>query len=125
MSLLASRPNKAANRRRKPVYSTFHHHFSGRLRRPSIRRNHENVRRESAWRRHSSAARRHLRRHPENCKHKNGGTSTATVVDIPSGAEAGAEVGIELQKPSPRFRRGAFPPEDWSTRSPEAKRFEG
>jgi hypothetical protein len=47
------------------------------------------------------------------------------VVDFPSGAEAGAEVGIELQKPSPRFWRVAFPPEDWSTRSPEAKRFEG
>jgi hypothetical protein len=56
---------------------------------------------------------------------KTGETSLATAVDIPTGAEAGAEVGIELQKPSPRFWRVTFPPEDWSTRSSEAKRFEG
>jgi len=32
-------------------------------------------------------------------------------------------VGIEFLEPSPRFWRIAFPPEDWSARSPEAKGF--
>jgi hypothetical protein len=31
------------------------------------------------------------------------------------------EVGIELEKPSPRFWRVSFPPEDWTPRSAEAK----
>jgi hypothetical protein len=30
-------------------------------------------------------------------------------------------VGVEFVKPSPRFWRIAFPPEDWSRHSPEAK----
>ena len=30
-------------------------------------------------------------------------------------------VGVEFMKPSPRFWRIAFPPEDWSRHSPEAK----
>jgi hypothetical protein len=34
-----------------------------------------------------------------------------------------AEVGVQSVHPSPRFWRGAFPPSDWSSRSPEAKRF--
>jgi hypothetical protein len=32
------------------------------------------------------------------------------------------EVGIEFLGPAPRLWRVAFPPEDWSPRSPEAKR---
>ncbi len=31
------------------------------------------------------------------------------------------EVGIEFEHPSPRFWRIAFPPSDWTPRSPEAK----
>jgi hypothetical protein len=31
------------------------------------------------------------------------------------------EVGVEFEEPSPRFWRIAFPPADWSARSPEAK----
>jgi hypothetical protein len=31
-------------------------------------------------------------------------------------------VGIEFDEPAPRFWRVAFPPEDWSPHSPEAKR---
>ena len=45
------------------------------------------------------------------------------VVDM-GGEQAGKiEVGIEFPEPSPRFWRIAFPPEDWSARSPEAKGF--
>ena len=32
-----------------------------------------------------------------------------------------SEVGLEFMKPAPRFWRIAFPPEDWTSRSPEAK----
>jgi hypothetical protein len=32
-----------------------------------------------------------------------------------------AEVGLEFSVPRPAFWRVAFPPEDWSTRSPEAR----
>ncbi len=32
-----------------------------------------------------------------------------------------AEVGIEFSTPSPNFWRVAFPPEDWSPKSPEAR----
>ncbi|PYT79953.1 MAG: hypothetical protein DMG40_14200 [Acidobacteria bacterium] len=32
-----------------------------------------------------------------------------------------AEVGVEFSKPSPNFWRVAFPPEDWSPKSPEAR----
>jgi hypothetical protein len=56
---------------------------------------------------------------------KTGETSQATVIDISSGAEGGVEVGVELQKSSPRFWRVAFPPVDWSPHSAEAKRFVG
>ncbi len=31
------------------------------------------------------------------------------------------EVGIEFEQPSPRFWRIAFPPSDWTPRSPDAK----
>jgi hypothetical protein len=38
-------------------------------------------------------------------------------------ASGKTEVAIEFLEPSPRFWRIAFPPEDWSIRSPEAKGF--
>jgi hypothetical protein len=44
------------------------------------------------------------------------------VVDVGAAVEGKSEVGIEFVEPSPRFWRIAFPPEDWTTRSPEAKR---
>lgn len=34
-----------------------------------------------------------------------------------------AEVGVQFVHPSPRFWRAAFPPSDWSSRSPGTKRF--
>jgi len=46
----------------------------------------------------------------------------AEVVDIGADHEGKVEVGIEFLKPAPRFWRVAFPPEDCSPRSPEAKR---
>ena len=35
--------------------------------------------------------------------------------------EGKAEVGLEFSEPRPTFWRVAFPPEDWSPRSPEAR----
>ena len=46
----------------------------------------------------------------------------AEVVDVGAVHEGKFEVGIEFLEPAPRFWRVAFPPEDWSPRSPEAKR---
>ncbi len=46
-----------------------------------------------------------------------------TVVDLNPGANGVPEVGVEFVEPNPRFWRVSFPPVDWSTRSPEAKRF--
>ena len=45
------------------------------------------------------------------------------VVDINPGHANLPEIGIEFAEPCPRFWRVAFPPSDWSPRSPEAKRF--
>lgn len=45
-----------------------------------------------------------------------------TVADISRGSGEIPEVGIAFTKPSPGFWRVSFPPEDWSPRSPEAKR---
>jgi hypothetical protein len=45
------------------------------------------------------------------------------VVDLSSGANGVSEIGVEFEQPSPRFWRVSFPPADWSTRNPEAKRF--
>ncbi|HEY1467774.1 MAG TPA: PilZ domain-containing protein [Candidatus Acidoferrum sp.] len=46
-----------------------------------------------------------------------------TVVESNPGRAGTAEVGVQFVHPSPRFWRVAFPPSDWSSRSPEAKRF--
>ena len=43
------------------------------------------------------------------------------VVNVAPGQAGKSEVGVEFMKPNPRFWRIAFPPEDWSSRSPEAK----
>src|ERR1700675_1076548 len=45
------------------------------------------------------------------------------VVDVSPGANGLGEIGVEFALPNPRFWRVSFPPADWSTRSPEAKRF--
>ena len=45
------------------------------------------------------------------------------VVTVRPNSSCKAEVGIEFIEPSPRFWRISFPPEDWTPRSPEAKRY--
>jgi hypothetical protein len=45
------------------------------------------------------------------------------VVDISLGTDGAAEIGVEFAQPNPRFWQVSFPPTDWSTRNPEAKRF--
>jgi hypothetical protein len=45
------------------------------------------------------------------------------VVECNPGRAGVAEVGLQFVHPSPRFWCVAFPPSDWSSRSPEAKRF--
>ena len=47
---------------------------------------------------------------------------TCTVADINPGSTDVPEVGIAFAKACPSFWRVAFPPEDWSPHSPEAKR---
>jgi hypothetical protein len=47
---------------------------------------------------------------------------SCTVADINRTSDQVPKVGIAFAKPSPSFWRVAFPPEDWSPRSPEAKR---
>ncbi|MGA2300861.1 MAG: hypothetical protein ABSG77_09235 [Candidatus Acidiferrum sp.] len=46
-----------------------------------------------------------------------------TVKDINPGEEQIPEIGIEFARPNARFWRVSFPPEDWTPRSPEAKRY--
>jgi len=48
---------------------------------------------------------------------------SCTVVECNHGQSEVSEVGLQFNRPSPRFWRVAFPPSDWSPRSPEAKRF--
>ena len=54
---------------------------------------------------------------------KSGEELQGEVVEIGESHAGKSEVGIEFLEPSPRFWRIAFPPEDWSARSPEAKGF--
>lgn len=44
------------------------------------------------------------------------------VIDDNAGSIAAREVGVEFAAAAPRFWRVTFPPADWSSRSPEAKR---
>lgn len=43
------------------------------------------------------------------------------VVHLGQAREGKTEVGLEFSEPRPTFWRVAFPPEDWSPRSPEAR----
>jgi hypothetical protein len=54
---------------------------------------------------------------------KSGEELQGEVAEIGESHAGKSEVGIEFLEPSPRFWRIAFPPEDWSARSPEAKGF--
>ena len=44
------------------------------------------------------------------------------VVDLNPGGSGLAEIGVEFAQANPQFWRVSFPPADWSTRSPEARR---
>jgi len=56
---------------------------------------------------------------------KSGEEVACRVVDVGAAHDGKREVGIEFLEPSHRFWRVSFPPEDWSSHSPEAKRFSG
>lgn len=44
-------------------------------------------------------------------------------IDVAGGSNEMREVGVEFVAPATKFWRVSFPPADWSSRSPEAKRF--
>jgi len=46
-----------------------------------------------------------------------------TVVVIGERQDRNCAIGVEFDEPSPRFWRVAFPPDDWSSKSPEAKKL--
>jgi hypothetical protein len=46
-----------------------------------------------------------------------------SVVNVEPGANGVHEVGIEFVRPDAKFGRVTFLPADWSSRSPEVKRF--
>jgi hypothetical protein len=46
-----------------------------------------------------------------------------SVIDVNLGAGDIPEVGLSFAKPTPSFWRVSFPPEDWTPRSPDAKRI--
>jgi hypothetical protein len=48
-----------------------------------------------------------------------------TVVDLGDRVDHKSAVGVEFDEPSPFFWRVSFPPEDWSSKNPEARRFSG
>ncbi|MCU1317752.1 MAG: hypothetical protein JWN63_3074 [Candidatus Acidoferrum typicum] len=54
---------------------------------------------------------------------KSGEELQCEVVEIGESRAGKSQVAVEFVEPSPRFWRIAFPPEDWSARSPEAKGF--
>ncbi len=54
---------------------------------------------------------------------KSGDEEPCKVVAIGQKVGGKTEIGVEFLKPSPRFWRIAFPPDDWTPRSPEAKRL--
>ena len=55
---------------------------------------------------------------------KTGEEQPCRVVDVGETREDKTEIGIEFVELAPRFWRIAFPPEDWNSSSPEAKRYE-
>jgi PilZ domain len=50
---------------------------------------------------------------------------SCTVMDIQRGNSDISEIGVAFSEPCPRFWRVSFPPDHWSTRSPEVKRMSG
>jgi hypothetical protein len=54
---------------------------------------------------------------------KSGEELQGEVVEIAESHAGKSEVAVEFLEPSTRFWRIAFPPENWSARSPEAKGF--
>lgn len=56
---------------------------------------------------------------------KSGEERACSVIEVGAKHETKMEVGIEFIEPTPRFWRVAFPPDDWSPRSPEAKQYTG
>jgi len=56
-------------------------------------------------------------------KHDTTGEEIACrVVSVIAGANGLTKIAVEFTRPKPRFWRIAFPPDDWSTKNPEAKR---
>ena len=53
---------------------------------------------------------------------KTGEEQGCQVIETGRHADGEAQVGIEFLEPAPRFWHVAFPPDDWSINSPEAKR---
>ena len=53
--------------------------------------------------------------------HKTADELACRVVSIGPAQTGKHEIAVEFERPSPRFRRIAFPPADWSPRSPDAK----
>jgi hypothetical protein len=53
---------------------------------------------------------------------KTGEEVACTVVGIGERQDHKCGVGIEFDQPHPRFWRVSFPPDDWSPRSPEARK---
>jgi hypothetical protein len=53
--------------------------------------------------------------------HKTEEELACRVVNIGPAQTGKHEIAVEFERPSPRFWRIAFPPADWSPRSPEAK----
>jgi hypothetical protein len=49
---------------------------------------------------------------------------SSAVMNIEAGTDGVREIGIEFVRPDTKFWRVTFPPIDWTSRSPEAKRFE-
>jgi hypothetical protein len=54
---------------------------------------------------------------------KSGQELQCEVLEIGESHAGKSQVAVEFLEPSPRFWRIAFPPEDWSARSPEAKGY--
>ena len=45
------------------------------------------------------------------------------VVDLGAGQYGPHEVAVEFLEPAPRFWKVTFPPDDWTPKSPDAKRY--
>jgi hypothetical protein len=54
---------------------------------------------------------------------KTGEEVACTVMVIGERQDHKCGIGVEFDEPSPRFWRVAFPPDDWTPKSPEAKKL--